>query len=121
MKYYAVFLFLVTFTVGTAEIANLFASIDFIPADLIGGAVMLVISATFLRGLFSEHSDAYFSIASLLLALFGFLYLLVLLAVGLDSLLLGEEWNPANDFRPEILLIPLALPGVLLLNRIRAW
>jgi len=50
-----------------------------------------------------------------MLAIFGILYSLVLLANGLDMVIVGENWNPINNFRIEILLLPLAIPGLTLL------
>jgi len=112
MKRYSLALFILTLVTGIFEIAGI--SIH----DVFGGFVLLVISATFLRGI-TSNERAYFYFASLMLAVFGILYLLVLLANGLDAVIVGDEWNPASNLRPEILFIPLALPGVWLMNKVR--
>ncbi len=114
MRIYGSLLFILTLITGLLEISGA----GIVPNDIFGGFVLLVISATFLRGI-AGNEPAYFYFASLMLAVFGVLYLLVFLANGLDAVILGDEWSPASNMRPEILFIPLALPGVWLMNRVR--
>ncbi|RLI73833.1 hypothetical protein DRO97_06780 [Archaeoglobales archaeon] len=76
MKAYMIVIFLATFGIGIAEIVNgIGAEIAFIPADIVGGIAMVVISAIFLRGVVSEESKAYYYVGSVILAVFGVLYI----------------------------------------------
>jgi len=115
MRYMAL-LFLITFVIGMAEIASaLGMEIVFIPSDIIGGMAMLVISAIFLRGIFSEESEAYYYVGSAILAVFGVLYILVMLAEGASFIMAGEE--VIIDIRPEMFTLPLAFPGIFAMKK----
>ena len=109
------FLFFISFIIGLCEIVSgLGVSIPHIPADIAGGLAMIVISAIFLKGIFSEESEAYYYVGSLILAAFGVLYILVMLAEIASGILAGEEL--AVNFRPESVILPFAIPGVLKLK-----
>ncbi len=117
-----VVLALVALILGIAEIAcgvglELSTSMLHIPSDIFGGFALLVISATFSKGVLSEEPRAYLYIGSVLLAIFGLLYILVFLANGLDSIILVEEWQPLNDIRPEMFILLLSIPGLLSMRR----
>ncbi len=124
MKYkaYSFILFAVTLILGIAEIICGLMEKQFtqiIPSDVFGGFVLIVISAIFLRGLTVDDIKPFFYFGSLMLVVFGLLYVLVLIASGLDALILGEEWNAIENLRVEILLLPLAIPGLILFNKER--
>jgi len=118
MRAYMVVLALITLILGIAEIAcgfglELSLPMPYIPSDIFGGFALLVISATFSKGALSEEPRAHLYIGSILLAIFGLLYILVFLANGLDSVILGEEWQPLGDIRPEMFILLLSIPGLL--------
>ena len=118
MRWYSAILFLVTSILGSIEIAsglNGESIVQMIPSDVFGGLILITISAIFLRGILLEDYEPFFYFGSTMLTIFGILYLLVLLANGLDAAIVGESWNPLNDLRVEILLIPFAIPGLTLL------
>jgi len=120
MRCYSVILSLITLILGLTEIASGLKGksiVQTIPGDVFGGFILITISAVFLRGLTTKDYEPFFYFGSTMLAIFGILYLLVLLANGLDAAILGESWNPMNDLRVEILLVPLAIPGLTLLIR----
>ncbi len=94
--------------------------IPIIPGDLFGGFVLIVISAIFLRGLTYELKP-FFCFGSLMLAVFGILFTLVLIASYLDALIVGEDWNIINYLRIEIFLLPLSIPSLVELNRERKY
>lgn len=54
-----------------------------------------------------------------MLSVFGVLYILVLIANGIDPMILHEDWNPLKDLRIEILMLPLSIPGLITFNRER--
>jgi len=114
MKAYMVLLFAITLVLGITEIL---CGIDIVkinnfPSDIFGGFALVVISATFIRGTFAEEPVAYFYVGSLILLVFGVLYVLVLLANALDSVILGEEFDLLSNLRPEMPISLLAIPGV---------
>jgi len=120
--YYSAILFIVTLAAGLTEFGGGLkgeAVFQLFPSDVFGGFVLIVISAVFLRGITHDEYDAFFGFGSLMLAVFGVLYILVLLASGLDAWIVGEEWNPLEYLRIEIVLLPLAIPGLIALNRAR--
>ncbi|MFQ6033426.1 MAG: hypothetical protein ACE5KR_01015 [Candidatus Bipolaricaulia bacterium] len=97
----------------------------FIPHDIFGGFVLLVIGGIYLSGTKSLWRRQNEGLAGLLVGtaltlIFASLYLLVMGADGL-SYLLGdlEEWRPLADLRPEVWLAPLALPGLWLIRIMR--
>ena len=115
MKAYMVFLFFISFIIGLCEVVSgLGTDIPHIPADIAGGLAMIVISAIFLKGVFSEEAEAYYYVGSVILAAFGVLYILVMLAEIASCILAGEEL--AVTFRPESVILPFAIPGVLKLK-----
>lgn len=112
---YLIMLQLVTGVFGVIEIVSgIFGEsiIQLVPGDVFGGLVLLIIFAIFIRGLLLEN-EAYFCFGSLMLAVFSVLYFLVLVANWIDSVILGESWEVLNDVRIEILLFPLAIPGLM--------
>jgi len=112
---YLITLQLVTGVFGVIEIVSgIFGEsiIQLVPGDVFGGLVLLIIFAIFIRGLLLEN-EAYFCFGSLMLAVFSVLYFLVLVANWIDSVILGESWEVLNDVRIEILLFPLAIPGLM--------
>ncbi len=120
MRWYSATLFLITLILGLTEIASGLKGesiVQMIPGDVFGGFILITISAVFLRGLTTKDYEPFFYFGSTMLAIFGILYLLVLLANGLDAIIVGEGWDPMNDLRVEILLVPLAVPGITLLIR----
>ncbi len=120
MKLYSAILFIVTLAAGLIEFAGGLkgeAVFQLFPSDVFGGLVLIVISAVFLRGITHEEHEAFFGFGSLMLAVFSVLYILVLLANGLDAWIVGDEWSPLNDLRIEVALLPLAIPGLISLNR----
>ncbi|ADB57225.1 hypothetical protein [Archaeoglobus profundus] len=122
MRWYSAILFIMTLAAGLLEIVGGLKGemiLQLFPSDVFGGLVLIVVSAIFLRGLTHDEHDAFFGFGSLMLAVFGVLYTLVLLTNGLDAWIVGDEWNPLNDLRVEILLLPLAIPGLTALNRAR--
>lgn len=99
--------------------------LTFIPHDIFGGVVLLVIGGVYLSSMRPLWEGQHEGLAGLLVGtslalIFGTLYLLVMGANWL-SYLLGdlEEWRPLADFRPEIWLGPLALPGLRLIRMIK--
>jgi len=115
VRWYSATLFLITLSLGLIEIAGGLigeSMVQIIPSDVFGGLVLLTISAVLLRGLTTRNYEPFFYFGSTMLTIFGILYFLVLLANGLDSVITGESWDPMNDFRVEILLVPLAIPGL---------
>ena len=122
MKWYSAILFIITLTAGLIELGGGLKGeelLQLFPSDVFGGLILIVISAVFLRGLTHSEHDAFFSFGSVMLAVFGVLYILVLFANGLDAWIVGEEWNPLEYLRVEIALLPLAIPGLIILNRAR--
>lgn len=110
-----VLLFLITFGIGLCEIINgLGIIIPYMPADIAGGLAMIVISAIFLKGIFSEEAEAYYYVGSVILAIFGVLYILVMFAELASSILAEEELT--FNFRPESIILPFAIPGLLKLK-----
>ncbi len=123
MKAYSVALFLTTLVFGLIEVIGGIRGeqiIPIIPGDLFGGFVLIVISAIFLRGL-TYDLKPFFYFGSLMLAVFGILYTLVLIASYLDALIVGEDWNIVDYLRIEIFLLPLSIPGLVELNRERKY
>ena len=122
MKWYSAILFIITLTAGLIELWGGLkgeAVFQIFPSDVFGGLVLMIISSVFLRGVTHEEHKAFFGFGSLMLAVFSVLYILVLLANGLDAWIVGDEWNPVDDLRVEIVLLPLAIPGLIILNRAR--
>ncbi len=122
MRWYSAILFIITLISGLIELTGGLGGktiVQFVPSDVFGGLVLIVISAIFLRGLTHNEHDAFLGFGSLMLAVFGVLYILVLLANGLDACIMGNEWNPLNDLRVEVILLPFAIPGLIALNRAR--
>ncbi len=109
---------------GSIEIVSVPLGIDsVIPADLFGGFVMLVTGAVYLTGLndlFAEKKEglSFAIVGTLLLAIFGILYTLMIGADGL-MYLIGEteEFSFASGLRPEIWLFVASLPAALYLVR----
>jgi len=87
-----------------------------VPGDLFGGFALVVIAATYFNGVRGvvngDHRGLSFVVGGLFLtAVFGFLYLLLMVADGLMFLLgEAEEFSALADFRPAIMLFFLALP-----------
>lgn len=122
MRPLSAILFTITLIAGLIELLGGLKGeeiLQFFPADVFGGLVLIAISAVFLRGLVHEEHDAFFIFGSLMLAVFGVLYTLVLFSNGLDALVIGEDWYPINDLRIEIMLIPLAIPGLAILAKLK--
>ncbi|WP_457550102.1 hypothetical protein [Archaeoglobus sp.] len=115
MWWYSATLFLITLITGLLEIASGLKGdviIQMIPSDVFGGLILLTISAVLFRGLVTGDYKPFFYFGSTMLAIFSILYLLVLLANGLDTMIVGENWDPIDNFRVEIFLLPLAIPGL---------
>ncbi|MDY6864413.1 MAG: hypothetical protein SVY15_00370 [Halobacteriota archaeon] len=109
---------------GSMEVASVPLGIDsVVPADLFGGFVMFVTGAVYLSGLddlLSERQEglSFAIVGTLLLAVFGILYLLVIGADGLMYLIGGaEEFSFASGFRPEIWLFAASLPAAIYIVR----
>jgi len=122
MRWYSVILFIITLTAGLVELFEGLkgeTALQLVPSDVLGGLVLLVISAVFFRGVTHEEHDAFLGFGSIMLAIFSVLYILVFLANGLDAWIVGDEWELLNDLRIEMVLLPLAVPGLVLLNRAR--
>ncbi|RLI73827.1 hypothetical protein DRO97_06745 [Archaeoglobales archaeon] len=113
MKLSSAVLFIITLVIGIIEILSGLSgnAIALIPSDVFGGLVMLTISAVFLRGLTHREHYAFYEFGSIMLLTFSILYILVMLANGLDAVIVGEEWNIIDDLRIEMILLPLAIPG----------
>jgi hypothetical protein len=89
------------------------ANVLFVPADLIGSFVLLLIGTVFIYGVLEMRSGVYegisYAYVGILLALiFAFIYLLVCTGNLLETyLLMNEEfagWTPLSDMRPGIYL-----------------
>jgi len=122
MKWYSAILFIITLTAGLVELIGGLkgeAAIQLFPSDILGSLVLLVISAVFFRGITHEEHDAFLGFGSVMLGIFSVLYILVFLANGLDAWIVGDEREPLYDLRVEMVLLPLAVPGLILLNRAR--
>jgi len=120
MRWYSAILFIVTLAAGLIELAGGLkgeAVLQLFPSDVFGGLVMLTISAVFFRGLTHREHYAFYEFGSLMLCIFSVLYILVMFATGLDAAIVGEEWNPMDDLRIEMVLLPLMIPGILRLIR----
>ncbi|MDD2439958.1 MAG: hypothetical protein PHD41_07100 [Methanosarcinaceae archaeon] len=99
-----------------------FADMLFIPADILGGFVLLVVGATFLSGAKElgagiSEGKAYVYVGTLLALTFAVVYLLTLSGNALDAFVLGGEalknWSFLSDLKPGIYLAVLALPAYL--------
>jgi len=122
MKWYSAILFIITLTAGLIELGGGLKGeelFQIFPNDVFGGLILIVISAIFLRGITHDEHDAFLCFGSVMLAVFGVLYILVFFANGLDAWIVGDEWNPIDDLRVEIVLLPLTIPGLVALNRAR--
>lgn len=109
---YMLLLSIVTLIFGIAEtLSGIFKiNINYIPLDVFGGFALIVISLIFLRGCILDD-EAYLFVGSMLLAIFGLLYVLVVLSNAMDSLISENGYSFA--IRPEILLLPFSVLGVL--------
>lgn len=94
------------------------ANVLFIPADIIGSFVLLLIGCVFIYGVMELRSGTYegisYAYVGILLAfIFAFIYLLVCTGNMLETyLLMNEEfagWTPLSDMRPGIYLAVLPL------------
>ncbi|RLI79910.1 hypothetical protein DRP05_02315 [Archaeoglobales archaeon] len=120
MKWYSAILFLITLVAGLMEVVSGLKGdsiTSLVPSDVFGGIVLLIVSAVFLRGLTHREHYAFYEFGSLMLCIFSVLYILAMLANGLDAAIVGEEWNPIDDLRIEMILLPFAIPGTLRLIR----
>ncbi|MBN2065746.1 MAG: hypothetical protein JW771_02940 [Candidatus Thermoplasmatota archaeon] len=93
-------------------------TMTFIPADLIGGCILVLIGAIFLYGVKELHSGlregvAYVYVGILLSLGFFIIYLLVMGANALSAYGPGSEdfigWSPLDDMKPGIYLGLLSL------------
>nr|WP_321497780.1 hypothetical protein [uncultured Methanolobus sp.] len=94
------------------------AEVLFVPADLIGSFVLLLIGTVFIYGVLEMRSGVYegisYAYVGILLALiFAFIYLLVCTGNLLETYLLMNEdfagWTPLSDMKPGIYLAILPL------------
>ncbi|WMW25585.1 hypothetical protein RE474_02355 [Methanolobus sediminis] len=94
------------------------ADILFVPADIIGSFVLLLIGTVFIYGVMEMRSGTYegisYAYVGILLALiFALIYLLVCTGNLLETYLLKNEefagWTPLSDMRPGIYLAILPL------------
>ncbi|WP_321430735.1 hypothetical protein [uncultured Methanolobus sp.] len=94
------------------------ANVLFVPADLIGSFVLLLIGTVFIYGVLEMRSGMYegisYAYVGILLALiFALIYLLVCTGNLLETYLLRNEefagWTPLSDMRPGIYLAILPL------------
>lgn len=101
-----------------SEFSMPFSNVLFVPADLIGSFVLLLIGTVFIYGVLEMRSGVYegisYAYVGILLALiFAFIYLLVCTGNLLETyLLMNEEfagWTPLSDMRPGIYLAILPL------------
>jgi hypothetical protein len=92
----------------------------YVPADLIGGIILLFIAAVYLAGISQQRRGdreglSFLVVGVLLSTVFFGLYVVIMGANGLGYLLRFEDWLEwiwLDDLRPEIWLFPLLLPGV---------
>ena len=101
-----------------SEFSMPFINALFVPADLIGSFVLLLIGTVFIYGVLEMRSGVYegisYAYVGILLALiFAFIYSLVCTGNLLETyLLMNEEfagWTPLSDMRPGIYLAILPL------------
>ncbi|ETA68926.1 hypothetical protein MettiDRAFT_2415 [Methanolobus tindarius DSM 2278] len=94
------------------------SNVLFVPADIIGSFVLLLIGTVFIYGVLEMRSGVYegisYAYVGILLALiFAFIYLLVCTGNLLEThLLMNEEfegWTPLSDMSPGIYLAILPL------------
>ena len=94
----------------------------FIPPDVLGGLLLLVVGATFLSGakelrMGIPEGVAYVYVGTLLSLTFAIVYLLTMSGNALEAFVLGcedfEDWTFLSDMRPAIYLAVLALPAYL--------
>ncbi|WP_094227678.1 hypothetical protein [Methanolobus psychrotolerans] len=90
----------------------------FIPADIIGAFVLLLIGTVFIYGVIEMHSGifegiSYAYVGILISLIFAAIYMLVSTGNMLEAYLLKNEdfigWTPASDLRPGIYLAILPL------------
>lgn len=90
----------------------------FVPADIIGALVMLLIGTVFMYGVMEMRAGIYegvsYTFVGILLSLiFALIYLLVSTGNMLEAYLLNNEefigWTPLSDLRPAIYLAILPL------------
>jgi hypothetical protein len=102
-----------------------FIKVLFVPQDIFGGIMLLIVASVFLTGIKEQWKGnregvSYFSVGILLATVFFGLYLLIMVSNGLGHLLQFEdwvEWRWLDDLRPGIWLFPSALPGAYLTRR----
>jgi hypothetical protein len=123
---YAGALGLIYVVLGLAEMANGFelVEITYIPTDIFGGIMCILIGIVFLRGLGPLSSGranglSFLIVGVMVTAIYSGLYLAIMGSHGL-GLLIGMEdfegWLTIDDLRPEIWLPLLALPAVAMLR-----
>jgi len=117
---------LIYLALGLGEVASglRLVEIAYIPSDIFGGAMCALIGVIFLRGIEPLSSGrvsglSFFLVGIMMASIYSVLYILILGAHGLGSLI-GmveyEVWSPLDDFRPEVWLPLLALPAVMILR-----
>ena len=104
------------------DISSDISSLLFIPKDIIGGFILILIGIIFLTGSYqirlgANEGVAFIYMGILLSLFFLFVYLLIILANMIEAyVLLNDEfidWSPINDFRPGIYLSILTIIGFL--------
>lgn len=117
--------------VGLAAMSNSLglSEFNYIPTDLFGGLMLIFIGGIFLRTIKETGKEQYNGLSFLLVGIImAVIYSgLYIAALGADALsfVLGsedfEEWAPLNDFRIEIWLPLITIPGMLVLkDKVRA-
>jgi hypothetical protein len=96
-----------------------------VPSDIVSGFVLWVIGAVFIVGAQEMHAriaggEAYLYVGMLLSVAFGFIMLLDLGAVGIDTLFFGEgttTWSVSQMFVPMLYLAVFSLIGFVVWGR----
>ena len=95
----------------------------FIPSDIMGGIILIVISAIFLFGINElnkgiDEGVAYIYVGILLAILFMIIYSLIIVANGVSAYALSnpdlENWTPLDNMKPGLYLGVLSIIGILI-------
>lgn len=109
-------------------------TIAYVPADIFGGIMLLIIASVYLAGVSQQlrgnrEGLSFLAVGSLLSAVFFGVYVTIVAANGLGYVLqpLGEafgdwaEWTWLDDVRPAIWLFFFAIPGAYLSLTKKEW
>ncbi|MBP2030705.1 hypothetical protein J2755_001653 [Methanohalophilus levihalophilus] len=107
---------------GIGLLNSAFAESLFIPGETAGGFVLLVVGAVFIAGWNTFRADqqegiAYVYVGILLSLIFAAVYMLSMVANGMEAYLLSaegfENWTPLSDLKPAVYLGLAALGAYL--------